>query len=127
MINTIAVIAAGGALGAVLRHGVNTASLQMFGDTFPYGTFFINIFGSFALGVVISVFDHFWTPSDLMRAFLITGILSAFTTFSTFSLDVIHLLERQQYLYMSLYYLGSITLSVASLLMAVHIVRALIS
>lgn len=127
MISTIGAIAAGGALGAVVRHGVNTLSLQWLGDGFPYGTFAINIVGSFLLGIVISLFDHIWTPSDMMRAFLVTGVLSAFTTFSTFSLDVIHLLERQQYLAMSLYYLGSIILSIAALLLAIQIVKAIIA
>ena len=125
--NAILAIAAGGALGAVMRHGANTIALQWLGDGFPYGTFFVNVVGAFLIGIVITIFDYLWTPSDVVRAFAITGVLSAFTTFSTFSLDVIHLLERQQYLHMSLYFLGSVTLSIAGLLVAIHLTKAFIS
>lgn len=127
MINTIAAIAAGGAIGALLRHGANSASLLWLGDGFPYGTFMINIIGSFILGVTITLFDTIWSPSDVLKAFLLTGVLSAFTTFSTFSLDVIQLMERQQYMSMSIYYLGSVTLSVISLLLAIQFVKSLVS
>lgn len=127
MISTIGAVAAGGAIGAVMRHGVNSATLQLWGDAFPYGTLIVNVVGSFLLGAIVTLFDHVWTPSDMMRAFAVTGVLSAFTTFSTFSLDAIQLLERQQYLAMSIYYLGSVALSVLSIIIAIHLVKAFIS
>ena len=80
-----------------------------------------------AAGIVVSLTATVWTPPEALRSFLIAGVLSSFTTFSAFSLDVINLLEREQYLYMTLYYLGSVTLSIAAILMAVTLVRGLVS
>lgn len=125
MINTIAAIAAGGALGALMRYGAYVASLKFLGENFPWGTLLINILGCFLMGIAVSVFASIWTPPEALRGFLIAGVLSSFTTFSAFSLDVIELLEREQYLYMSLYYLGSVTLSVLAILLAVMLVRGL--
>ena len=127
MINTIAAIAAGGAIGASLRFGTYTLSLKLFGDAFPWGTLFINILGCFLMGIVVSLTATIWTPPEALRSFLIAGVLSSFTTFSAFSLDVISLLEREQYFYMTLYYLSSVTLSIAAILLAVTLVKGFVS
>lgn len=86
MIASIAAIAGGGALGAVLRHSVNQGALHYFGAGFPFGTIAVNIIGSFLMGVLISYFAHVWQPAPEAKAFLVTGLLGAFTTFSAFSL-----------------------------------------
>ncbi|MFK7839812.1 MAG: fluoride efflux transporter CrcB [Bdellovibrionales bacterium] len=127
MINTIAAIALGGSIGAVLRYLTYLLSLKLVGESFPWGTLVINILGCFLMGVAVSVFASMWTPPEQLRAFLIAGVLSSFTTFSAFSLDVIHLMEREQYLYMSLYYLSSVTLSIAAILLAITLVKGFIS
>ena len=127
MINTIAAIAAGGAIGALLRYGTYSLSLKLGGEAFPWGTLFINVLGCFLMGIAVSVFASIWTPPEALRSFLIAGVLSSFTTFSAFSLDVIHLLEREQYLYMSIYYLSSVTLSVLAILLAIMFVKGFAS
>lgn len=126
MINTIAAIAAGGAIGALMRYGTYSLSLKLVGESFPWGTLVINILGCFLMGVAVSVFATIWTPPEAFRSFLIAGVLSSFTTFSAFSLDVIHLLEREQYLYMSIYYLSSVTLSILAILLAIMFVKGVV-
>ena len=125
--NAILAIAAGGALGAVMRYGVNIGAVKLFGHGFPYGTLIVNVLGSFIMGLCIAVFAHYWQPSETMRMFLITGILGAFTTFSTFSLDFANLWERQAYLHSALYMGGSVILSIAGLFAAMALVRAFVS
>jgi len=125
--NAILAIAAGGALGAVMRHGVNIGAVKLLGHGFPYGTLVVNVAGSFAMGLLVAVFAHYWQPSETLRVFLITGFLGAFTTFSTFSLDVANLWERHAYLPMAGYVLGSVVLSITALFIAMAIVRAFVS
>ncbi len=83
---------------------------------FPFGTVFVNIFGSFLMGVWIATIAN-WLPErsrDLHLIFAV-GVLGGFTTFSTFSLDIFYLIERQAYLQAGGYVLGSVVLSVAAL------------
>lgn len=87
------VVFAGAGLGGALRHGVNVVVVRGLGLEFPFATLFINVIGSFAMGVVIGYFALMGqaTPQH-MRLFLTTGILGGFTTFSAFSLDAAALL-----------------------------------
>ena len=84
---TILAIALGGGLGAVLRYGANMTALRMMGPDFPWGTLFVNVSGSLIIGLLAGIFASYWQPSPEIRAFLVTGILGGYTTFSTFSLD----------------------------------------
>lgn len=87
-------VAAGGALGAALRHLVNLGSLRLIGPGFPWGTMAINLAGSFAMGVFVGWMAGRGHASNELRLFIATGILGGFTTFSAFSLDVATLYER---------------------------------
>lgn len=127
MINTIAAVAAGGAIGALLRYSANLASVKLLGTGFPFATMFVNITGSALMGALIHVMATVWQPSEVMRVFLITGLLGAFTTFSTFSLDVATLWERHDYLAAGLYLGGSVILSITALFAAMALTRTLIS
>lgn len=125
--NAILAIAAGGAFGAILRHGANIGAVKALGHGFPYATLMVNIAGSFAMGLCIAVFAHYWSPSETMRMFIVTGLLGAFTTFSTFSLDFATLWERQAYLHSALYLGGSVILSIGALFAAMALVRTFAS
>lgn len=125
--NTILGIALGGALGAVLRYGAGVAGFKMLGEGFPYATLFVNVIGSCLMGFFIALFAHFVQPSHELRAFIITGFLGGFTTFSTFSLEVVTLYERGALGMMALYILLSLTLSIASLFGAMFFMRSLVS
>ena len=125
--STIGAVAAGGAIGAVLRHGVNVASAHVLGADFPWATLTVNVAGSFVMGLLIAAFAHFWQPPQEMKLFLMTGILGAFTTFSAFSLDVSVLWERGAFLATGGYVLASVVLSIAALFAALLIVRSFVS
>ncbi len=123
----IMVVAAGGAIGAVLRHGMNNVMTHILGTGFPWGIFMINILGSFAMGILISVLAHFWSPPQEMRAFLAVGLLGSFTTFSTFSLDAVTLIERHAYIPAALYIGGSVVLAIGGLFAGMLLVRGFVS
>lgn len=109
-------VAAGGALGAVARHGVSRLALQWLGPNFPWGTMTANVIGSFAMGVLIVWLSAREPASPALRAFLTVGLLGAFTTFSTFSLDVVTLYRDRTLIIAGAYLLASVLLSVSGLL-----------
>lgn len=122
--NMILSIVAGGALGSVLRHFAGRGALALFGDAFPYGTLFVNIVGSFIMGVLVGLFAQVFNPSQEMRAFLTVGLLGGFTTFSSFSLDVVTLYERGETLSAILYIALSLILSLAAIFAGLLLTRS---
>ncbi len=116
---------AGGGIGAALRHGVNRAALAALGSSFPFGTLFVNVAGSFAMGVLAALFLAKGIGDQGLRLFLTTGILGGFTTLSAFSLDAILLWERGAWTALAIYLAGSVTLSIAALAVGMVAVRSL--
>jgi CrcB protein len=117
-------IAIGGALGAMGRHLVAYHVYQYFAGGFPLGTLIVNVLGSFLMGVLIEVMALFWSPSAELRALLTVGFLGAFTTFSTFSMEVVLLYERGAHAQMALYVALSVVLSITGLFAGLAVVRA---
>ena len=91
MSNLIA-IAGGGALGALLRFWMSTSVYAVFGRDFPYGTLAVNVVGSFAMGILFVLLDEKFSLAPEWRAALLIGLLGAFTTFSTFSIETLNLM-----------------------------------
>lgn len=120
----ILAIAAGGAVGAVTRHYLNAHVTHWFGDAFPWGIFVVNVAGSFAMGILVESMALYWSPSQELRAFLTVGLLGAFTTFSTFSLQVALLYERGELLLAAVYVSASVLLAVGGLFAGLAVVRA---
>jgi len=120
-------VAAGGMVGAVLRHGVNVATTKLAGHGFPLGTMIVNVAGSFALGALVAVMALYWNASQEARLFLAVGLLGSFTTFSTFSLDVYTLYERQAYGALVIYAAGSFGLSLIGLVLGLAVVRRVLA
>lgn len=118
-------VAAGGALGSAARYVSMVALAGLVGTGFPWGTLFVNIAGSFVMGVLAELGALAWQPSPEMKLFLTVGILGGFTTFSTFSLDVALLVERHSWALAALYAGASVALSVGALFAAMALVRHL--
>lgn len=91
-------VAIGGAIGALLRYGFNNLFLMMFGKTFPFSTLFVNVVGSFLMGLLFSAIEHGIISDVQWRSLLGIGLLGALTTFSTFSLDTILLMQQGAWL-----------------------------
>ena len=125
-ISELQAVAAGGVTGAVARYLVYVAVGHLLGSGFPYATLIVNVVGSFAMGVLVETMALVWSTSTEMRLFLTTGILGAFTTFSTFSLDFAVLFERRAFALCALYTIASFALSVGALFAGLHLVRRLV-
>jgi len=87
-------VAAGGAIGASLRWLISGAVQRATGGAFPWGTFAVNALGSFALGFLFVYLIERSTTGELLRLLITVGLLGAFTTFSTYSLESIRLMEQ---------------------------------
>lgn len=121
---TYLIVFLGGGFGAALRHAINVASVRAFGMGFPAGTMFINVTGSFLMGVIAGYFALRGDLSQHWRLFLTTGILGGYTTFSAFSLDAILLWERGEAGLAVLYVAGSVVFSLLGLVAGFWIVRS---
>ena len=86
-------IALGGGIGAVMRYGITLLVQSWTGPGFPYGTLVVNVIGSLLIGFVVVFLNHRYHGNEVLRLFLVIGILGGFTTFSTFSLDTIYLMQ----------------------------------
>ncbi|KQV31444.1 camphor resistance protein CrcB [Rhizobium sp. Root73] len=122
----ILLVAAGGALGSVLRYLVGLWTLRSFGPSFPWGTLTVNITGSFLIGVFAEVIARKFGASAEMRVFLITGILGGYTTFSAFSLDAITLFERGEPVTALIYVVSSVLLSALAVFAGLALMRAIV-
>jgi len=124
---TVLWVALGGALGSAARYGVNVWSGRLLGSEFPWHTLFVNLLGCFAMGLLVELMALKLNVSNEVRAFLTTGILGGFTTFSAFSLDFALLVERKSYGLAGAYAAGSVVLSLAAVFAGLFLVRALAS
>ena len=121
--NQVLAIAGGGAVGAVLRYWVSTGVYTLTGRGFPYGTLVVNVLGSLLMG-----FLYIWLLERIpggvaARAFLLIGLLGAFTTFSTFSIETLNLMEAGQFTRALLNTLFSVVLCVGAAALGVMLAR----
>src|SRR5262245_35943239 len=107
----------------MLRHASNRAGASLFGPDFPYGTIFVNIVGSLAIGMVAGWFALRGSGGEMLLLFLTTGILGGFTTFSAFTLETAVMWERGQAARAALYILGSLIPGVIAVFSGLAIVR----
>ena len=94
----IAYIAAGGALGALMRYWMSNGVYTLFGRGFPYGTLSVNVIGSLFIGILYVFLYERMNMSPEWRAGLVIGFLGALTTFSTFSIETMNLIEASEFL-----------------------------
>jgi len=94
MLNELIFIALGGATGALMRFGLSNTVYSVFGREFPYGTLSVNFIGSLFIGIFFVLLTERLTYGPDVRAFIMVGLLGAFTTFSTFSLETLLLIQQ---------------------------------
>lgn len=124
MIQTLA-IAAGGALGALLRHYLGGNVQALAGPGFPWGTLLVNVSGCLAMGALYVLLVERPESAGAWRAGLMIGLLGAYTTFSAFSIETLALVEAGHTLRAAGYVLCSIVLSLAACWAGLVAARAL--
>ena len=124
MIQLIA-IAVGGAAGALLRFWVSTGVYGWLGRGFPWGTLAVNLLGSLAIGVLYVLFMERMNVTPELRAGLLIGLLGAFTTFSTFSLETLNLIQGAELVKAGLNILLSVSACVLATWLGVLMARSL--
>lgn len=119
-------IFAGGGIGAVLRHLFIVAETRLIGASFSYATFAVNVIGCLIIGALIEYFALKGQASPETRAFLTTGILGGFTTFSAFSVEVLKLAQTGHPAAAAIYALASVVFCVAGVFAGVYLMRGVI-
>jgi len=122
---------AGGAVGSGARYLAYVGVGRWIGVASPYAaataTFFVNVLGSFLMGVVIEAIALRFAGSLEMRTLLATGFLGGFTTFSAFSMDFAHMMQRGETAYAFGYVLASVALSLLAIFAGMAVTRTLIT
>ncbi|WGY48267.1 fluoride efflux transporter CrcB [Vibrio sp. ABG19] len=124
-LSILGLIALGGAIGACSRYLVSEWCITLFGRSFPYGTLTVNIIGSFIMGLLIAAFENEWLAPYPWRQVVGLGFLGALTTFSTFSMDNVLMMQQGAFVKMGLNVLLNVTLSISAAWLAYQwLVRA---
>ena len=122
---TLVLIAAGGAAGAIARYLVQGWAQDLTGGRFPWGTFAVNISGSFLLGVVFAIGIDRAALAPEVRVPVMIGFIGSYTTFSTLMLESWRLVEEGDYLFMLGNLLGSAVVGMAAVVAGLAIGRLL--
>lgn len=118
-------IAIGGAIGALSRYGMMNLVAHLLGTRLPWGTLLVNISGSLVIGVLYVLISEKMLLSSEVRALLIVGFLGAFTTFSTFSLDTVLLIQQGWIVQALGYMLASVMICVLATWLGMVLARLL--
>jgi CrcB protein len=105
-------IAVGSALGGVARYWCSGVAARLIGETFPWGTLIVNVAGSLVIGFFATLTgpDGRWFVGSTARQFVMVGFCGGYTTFSSFSLQTLHLMEDGEWLYVGLNVVASVAL-----------------
>ncbi len=123
---TAVYVGIGGAFGAVARYYVSGWVRVLAGESLPWGTFAVNVLGSFVLGVMLVCLQEL-APTEQTRSFAVVGVLGSFTTFSTFSLETVELLRAGDITRAVTYAAGSTALGVIAVVVGISIATVLLS
>ena len=119
----ISLIAIGGALGALCRYWLGTAIHTAWPTKIPYGTLLINVLGSLVLGILFVLVSERQILPAPWRPLVMVGFLGAFTTFSTFSVEIVNLMDNGHQLHAAIYLLLSIVLGVGCAALGIWMAR----
>jgi CrcB protein len=112
--NMTLAIAAGGAIGALFRYWVSIGVHRLAGTGFPYGTLAVNVAGSLLMGALYVLFIERMDVDPMWRGALFIGLLGSFTTFSTFSMETLNLLENGESLRAAVNVAASVALCIGA-------------
>lgn len=118
-------IGVGGFIGANLRYLLQLWSAGRWGPDFPYGTLLANLLGSFVLGFFLTLISERLVVSPTTRLFIATGVLGGFTTFSSFTVEALNLVQDGRWLSGGLYLLGNVGLGLLAAFLGIVLARAL--
>ncbi len=126
--NSLFAVAAGGAIGSVARYLCVGWVMALVGTPggFPWGTLAVNAVGGLIMGALVEAMARGTGVSGDLRAFLAVGVLGGFTTFSSFSLEVVLLWQRGEPAQAGAYVVASVALAVGGLLLGLQTVKALV-
>ncbi|MDF4391207.1 fluoride efflux transporter CrcB, partial [Vibrio parahaemolyticus] len=113
-LSVLGFIALGGAFGACSRYLISELCVILLGRGFPYGTLTVNVVGSFMMGLLIAAFDSELLATEPWRQVIGLGFLGALTTFSTFSMDNVLLMQQGAFFKMGLNVLLNVVLSISA-------------
>ncbi len=126
MLKTLLLIAAGGAIGAVMRFLTQATVYEVTGRAFPYGTLTVNVLGSFLMGLLsIFLVEKFNLSAEWHLAILV-GVLGSFTTFSTFSIETLVLFEQGDLFKAMTNILLSVTLCIVSVWVGAYLAKQIV-
>lgn len=123
--NSLLIVGLGGGLGAIARYLVGRLSVSAFGPSFPWGTFAVNVIGGFAMGLLVGWMAFKVTGGENLRLFLGVGVLGGFTTFSSFSIEALQMMERKAYITAFGYISGSVICAIFAVFIGLMIARKL--
>jgi CrcB protein len=118
-------VAAGGAVGSVLRFWMSTGVHALVGRSFPYGTLAVNVLGCLLMGFLFVLFLERLSDDAVLRAGILIGVLGGFTTFSSFSIETFNLMEQGAHLKAAINMVASLVLCVAATWIGVILGRQL--
>lgn len=119
-------IAVGGALGALGRYGTGSVAMRVSAGFFPWGTFAVNMIGAFLIGFLSALFERFLIPPAL-RSMVLVGFLGSYTTFSTYMLESVRLLQDGEYGIALWNVLGGVVLGLVFVILGIFAGRLCIS
>lgn len=123
MIKNILLVGIGGGAGSILRYLCQRWFAEVYSQTFPWGTFAVNITGCFLIGVFWGITFRTFDSNEHWKLFLMTGLCGGFTTFSAFTLEGIGLLREQKLGLFFLYVAGSVLVGLALTLAGMKLTR----
>lgn len=118
-------IGVGGFIGANLRYLLQLWAAGRWGPDFPYGTLLANLVGSFVLGFFLTLISERLVVSPTTRLFIATGVLGGFTTFSSFTVEALNLVQDGRWLSGGFYLLGNVGLGLLAAFLGIVLARAL--
>ncbi len=118
-------IGIGGFVGAISRFLLAGFVQKTSGSLFPFGTLSVNVVGSFIIGLAAMYFENIIAPE--YKAMVMTGFLGALTTFSTFSLENVNMLQEGDYIRVALNIFVNVLFSVLATIIAIYIFKRVYS